>query len=59
MSSQQTFITTHSVETQPGQLVPPELLIQHHAMDEEGCRTRASGGVTNAARRCLDAVRRD
>ena len=44
---------------QPGQLVPPQMLIQHHAMDEEGCRTGASGGVTNAARRCLDAVRRD
>jgi hypothetical protein len=42
MSSQQTFITTHSVETQPGQLVPPELLIQHHAMDEERYRTGAS-----------------
>jgi hypothetical protein len=44
---------------QPGQLVPPQMLIQHHAMDEERYRTGASGGVADATRGCLDALRRD
>jgi len=43
---------------EPGQLVPPEMLVQHHAVDEERDRTGAGGGVADATRRRLDAVRR-
>jgi hypothetical protein len=34
---------------QPGQLVPPQMLIQYDAMHEERDRTGASGCVADAA----------
>ncbi len=34
---------------QPGQLVPPQMLIQYHAMHEERDRTRPGGCVADAA----------
>ena len=42
---------------EPGQLVPPEMLVQHHAVDEERDRTGAGGGVADATGRRLDMVR--